>query len=120
MRADGEGEVNVHARRVALHRLSRNFSTSAKATISSNFRRTSARVMPGIAPFRLDIFATGEFRVEPPAHLEQACDPSAENHPARGRFGDAAEDLEKHALAGSIAPDGSQYLAAFNLEADIL
>ncbi len=32
--------------------VSRNFSTSAKATISSNLLRISARVMPRMDPFR--------------------------------------------------------------------
>ena len=52
MCGDGKGELDPHVPRVAFHRLSRNFSTSANATISSNLRRISARVMPRIAPLR--------------------------------------------------------------------
>jgi hypothetical protein len=49
---DGEGEADVHAAGVALDGGVEEFSTSAKATISSNLRVISARVMPRMAPLR--------------------------------------------------------------------
>jgi hypothetical protein len=68
----------------------------------------------------IDILATSELRMETGTDLEQACDASSENHPARCLLGDAAHDLKKRALAGSTAPDDSQHFAALELEADIL
>ena len=52
VRGDGEGQAHIHARGITLDWRVEEFSTSAKATIASNFRRISARVMPRIAPFR--------------------------------------------------------------------
>ena len=101
--------------------VSRNFSTSAKATISSNLRRISARVMPRIAPFRIDVLAAGQFGVKAGADLEQAGDAAADQR--RGpRVGSVMrlEDLQQRALAGAVAADDAEHLAALDLEADIL
>ena len=40
--------------------------------------------------------------------------------PALGRLGDAREDLEQRRLAGAVAPDDAEHLAALDLEADVL
>src|SRR6516164_2260658 len=67
----------------------------------------------------IDILATGELRVKAGADLEQACDSPPKDYSPLGRLGDAAQDLEECALAGSIAPDNPQDLAALDLKAYI-
>src|ERR1700760_1283106 len=52
MRGNGECKPNVHAGGVPLDGRIENRSTSAKATISSNFRRISLFFIPRIAPLR--------------------------------------------------------------------
>ena len=53
------------------------------------------------------------------ADFEQASNTTAKNYAPSGRLGDAAENLEERAFAGSVASDNPQYLAALDLEADI-
>src|SRR6516162_1602534 len=68
----------------------------------------------------IDILAAGELRVKAGADREQACDSPPKDYPPLGWLGDAAQELEKRALAGSVALDDPQYLAALDLEADML
>ena len=50
MRGHGKGQADVHPARIALDRRVEERSTSAKATISSNLRLISARLIPRMAP----------------------------------------------------------------------
>ena len=52
--------------------------------------------------------------------LEQARDASAQRHAPFRRLGDAAQDLEKRALAGAVAADDAEDFAPLDLEAHIL
>src|SRR5262249_29661749 len=67
-----------------------------------------------------NVLTAGQLRVKPGADFEQARDTSVQHNPAPGRFSNATQDLEKRALAGSVAPDNAQYLTAIHLETDIL
>jgi hypothetical protein len=58
--------------------------------------------------------------MKPRSDLQQAADASAQPDPALGRFGDAAEDLEKRAFAGPVPADDAQNLALLDLEIHIL
>src|SRR5262249_13729486 len=66
------------------------------------------------------VFATGEFRVKAGAHLEQTADPAAHLGFAGRRFRDARQDLEERALAGAVAADDADQLAAPHLERQVL
>ena len=100
--------------------MSRNFSTSAKATISSNllFDFRAAHAEDGAV--EKDVFAPGQFRMKAGADFEQAGHAPVDAHPACGRFGDAAEDFEQRALAGAVAADDADDFAAFDFEGNIL
>ena len=50
-----------------------------------------------------DVLEAGEFGVEAGADLEEAGDAAAEGNKAFGGLGDAAEDFEHGAFAGSVA-----------------
>jgi hypothetical protein len=58
--------------------VSRKRSTSAKATISSNFARISARDIPRIGAIQIDVLAARELGVEPGPHLEKARHPTGD------------------------------------------
>ena len=53
------------------------------------------------------------------ADLEQARDPTLNGNPPFARLGNAREDFEQRALAGAVAADDAEHLAALDLEADI-
>src|SRR5271155_2083581 len=53
------------------------------------------------------------------ADLEQARDTAAQGDPPGGRFCDAAQNLQKGALAGSVAADDAENLAFPDLKIDI-
>ena len=57
--------------------------------------------------------------MEARADFEQTCEPPAQDGPAAGGLGDAAEYLEERALASAVATDDTKDFAAFYLEADI-
>ena len=96
-----------------------NFSTSAKATISSNLRWISARRMPRIAPLKIDVLAPGQFRMETGADFEQAANAAVNLGTPGGRFGDAREQLEQGRLAGAVASDEAEHLARHHVEAHV-
>jgi hypothetical protein len=54
--------------------------------------------------------------VEPGANLEQRSDAAVDIRPSAGRLGDAGENLEERALAGSVAADETDHFAGSDLE----
>ena len=66
-----------------------------------------------------DVLAARQLGMKAGAHFQQAGYSSPQANGSCGRFGDPAEDLQKRALAGPIAPDDSDDFAAFDLEADV-
>src|SRR5262249_5445670 len=69
---------------------------------------------------QVDVLPPRELRVKPGSHLEQGADAAANLHITARRLGDARQDLEQGALAGAVAADDSQDLAAFELEGDVV
>ncbi len=96
-----------------------NFSTSEKATISSNLRFTSSLRHAQDGAVEVDVFAPGQLGMKAGAHLQQAGDAPLDLDLPAGRGGDAREDLEQGALAGPVAPDDAQYFALLDGKADI-
>src|SRR5262249_4557840 len=54
------------------------------------------------------------------AALEQTGDAGSDGDAPLARLGDARQDLQEGRLAGAIAPDDAEHLAALNLEAHVL
>jgi hypothetical protein len=75
--------------------VSRKFSTSEKATISSNFLEISRRVDAEYRPVEKDVFPPGDLGVKVGPHFQKTTNAPAEHDPPFGRFSDATEDLEK-------------------------
>ena len=67
----------------------------------------------------VNVLAAGQLRVEAGADFEQAADPSADFCPALGRLGDARQNLEQRALAGTVVADHAEDLAGRNLQRDV-
>ena len=70
-----------------------NFSTSANATISSNFRDDLRPPHPQDRAVQVDVLSAGQLRVEPGSHLQQAPDPAVDIDLALGRLGDPADRI---------------------------
>ena len=66
------------------------------------------------------VLAPGELGVEPYAELDERHQPAFDGHraPAVGCV-DAGEDLEQRALAGTVAADDAEELAAPDVEVDV-
>ncbi len=58
--------------------------------------------------------------MEAGARLQQRGHLPAHDRAPLGRLGDARQDLQQRALAGAVAPDDAQHLAALHLEGDVL
>ena len=82
-----------------------NCSTSANATISSNFRAISRRAHPEDRAVQIDVLAAGQLGMEAGADFEQRSHPAVDLDAAFGRLGDSRQDLEQRALAGAVAAD---------------
>src|SRR5262249_2476358 len=74
---------------------------------------------PEDRPVEEDVLAARELRMEAGAHLEQAADAAMDLGAARRRRRDAREDLQQGALAGAVAADDADRLAARDLEAHV-
>ena len=72
------------------------------------------------AAVQLHVLTPGEFPVEARPHLDEGAHSAANAHSAGGGIGDAADDLERRALAGAIVADKSDCLAGWDLEADVV
>ncbi len=96
-----------------------NFSSSAKATISSNLRVISRLAHAQDGAGEEGVLAAGELRVEAGADLEKATDASVDFGPAGGGAGDAREDLEQGGFAGAVAADEAEDFAFADVERDV-
>ena len=98
--------------------MSRNCSTSANATISSNLRSISRRAHAEDRAVEVDVLPPGQLGVEAGADLQQAADAAARasTRPSVGSVM-RREDLEQRALARAVAADDAERLARLDLEA---
>ena len=105
---------------IALHRRVEKFLDLGEGDDLVEFSRDLRSAHAEDRAVEKDVLATGQFRVKAGADLEQAADAAAQPHPALGRLGDAAEDLEQRALAGAVAADDADDLALLDFEAHVL
>src|ERR1700722_4224836 len=115
-----ESEPDVHPGRKALHRGIQEPLHLGKV---DDFVKLLLDLAAGHSEYRAieeDVFATGELRVKASPDLKEAGDAASEHRSPPGRLGNAAEDLQKCALARAVAADNAKYLALLDLEADVL
>ena len=114
---DREAEPGEHARGVVADRVPER-PTSAKATMSSNFR---VGLLLGHAEDRgvhVDVLAAGELLVEAGAGGDQPGDPAAGEDRAAVGLHHAADQLQQRALARAVEAHQPDRLPLLDLEGD--
>src|SRR5581483_5128816 len=119
MGGDGEGESYFHAAAVALNGRIEELFDAGEVDDFVELLVDFALGHSEDGAVEVDVFAAGEFGVEPGADFAQAGDAAADDGPAGGGLGDAAEDFEERALAGSVAADDPQHFPFLHLERDV-
>ena len=120
MRSDGEGELDVHARGIALHgRVDElcdlgEFHDLVKFLIDFGAGHTKDCAV------HVHILAAGEFRVEARADLQHGGDTTVHGYFAGRRRGNAGEELQERGFAGAVVSDDSDGLALSDLNIDIV
>ena len=100
--------------------MSMNFSTSAKATISSNLRAISVCFMPRMAPFRKMFSRPVSSGWKPvPTSSSEPTRPQISTRPSVGSVM-RRQNLQQRALAGTVAADDADHFAALDFERDVL
>ena len=100
--------------------VSRNLSTSAKADDLVELASDLGARHAEDGAVEIDVLAARQLGMKAGADLEQACDAALDRHLALGRLGDARQNLQKRGLAGAIAADDADHLAALDLKAHVL
>ena len=113
---DGEGETDVHAARVMLHRrVDEPLHLGEGHDLvepGSDFRALHAEdrsVQEHVVP-------AGQFGVKSGANLQERGDAPAQDGAAGGGFGDAREQLEQGGLARAVAADDAHHFPGLNRE----
>ncbi|CAA9406152.1 MAG: hypothetical protein AVDCRST_MAG64-1988 [uncultured Phycisphaerae bacterium] len=117
---DRERQPDVHAAAVALDRRVEELLDLAERDDLVELALDLGAAHPEDRAVEEDVLAAGQLGVEAGADLQQRRDPPAEHRPALARLGDAAEDFQQRALAGAVAPDEADHLAAVHLERGVL
>ena len=117
---NGKREAHVHAARIGFDRLldegrdARKVDDRVVALVDFGcFQAQHRRV-------QIDVFTPGELGIETGTQFQQGGHPAPHRHRARGWRQGAAHRLQQGRLAGAVAPDQAQYLAARQLEADVV
>ena len=117
VRRDGEGEAQVHAARVVLHRrVDERLDFGERDDLVELARGSRARFIPRMAPFRKTFSRPVSSRMKAGADLEQRADAPAQLHRAGRRLRDARQDLEQRALAGAVRSDQAERGSARDIE----
>ena len=99
--------------------MSRNRSTSAKATISSNFDLISRLRHAEDRAVEEDVFAPGQLRVKTGADFEQARDPAAQDRASAVGSVIRLRIFNSVDFAGPVPADDAEHLALLDLEAHV-
>src|SRR5262249_18561373 len=120
MRCDREGEPDIHAARVALHRrIQEAFHLGEGDDLVEFTLYFSARHAEDRA-VQEDVFAPCELGVEACADLQQAGHPAPNSYPPFARLGDARKDLQQRAFPCAIAANNTQDLTTPYPKAHVL
>src|SRR6516165_616480 len=117
MRSHRKCKSYIHSRRIALN-------GRVEKTLNFGERHDLVELLPNLAlrhpedgTIKEDVFATCQLGMKSRPDFEQACDASSNQNAPISRLGDAAEDFEERALAGSVATNDANDFARFDLEA---
>src|SRR5262249_45445773 len=115
-----EGQSHVHAAGVVLHRCVKKPVDLGKGDDFGELLADLGARHSEYSAVEEDVFTAGQLGVEAGADFEEAANPAVDHSPSLGRLGDARKDFEERALAGAVAADDADHLAAFDLEGDVL
>ena len=115
----GKGQPHHHAAGVRLDRLLDEIANVGKAgdLVEARINFTPGKSHHGAV--EVDVLPPGELGVEAAAELEEGGDPALDAYGAFAGLQGAGNDLEEGGLAGAVAADDADGLAAADLEADI-
>jgi hypothetical protein len=116
---DGEGEAEVHAARVPLHR-------RVDEPLDLGERHDLVELADDLLAMHAEdraveehVLAPGQIRMESRTDLEQRADATLDRRTSRRRRRDAGEQLEQRALAGAVSSDEAERLAVRHVERDV-
>jgi hypothetical protein len=104
----GEGQPQEHAGRIPLDRSVEEPPHPGEVDDLAHPPIDVTARQPQDRPTEADVLASGQFRMEARARLEDRADPAPGAAQAARRFGDPTEDLEQRRLAGAVAADDPQ------------
>src|SRR6516164_5542789 len=108
-------QPHIHTRGVVLHGRIQKLLHLGKGDNLVEFLADFAPSHAQDGAVQENVLASRQLRVKPGADFEEACDTSPNHSPPLRRLGNAAEDLEKSALAGAITTNDAEDLAPTNL-----
>src|SRR6266850_603889 len=116
VRGDREGEPDVHATRVVLHRRVGEFLDLGKGQdlVELVVELGLAHAEQGTAQIR--VLSPGQLRVETSSDFEEGADATVKLRASFRGIRDPGENLEQRALARAVGPDDADYLPASDLE----
>ena len=115
----GEGEADVHAARIALHRRVDEPLDAGELDDLVEAPLDLAALHAEDRAVQVDVLTAGELLVETGADLEQAADATANLGPACRRRSDPGEDLQQRRLSCAVAADDAEDLSLRHLERDV-
>ena len=120
MRRHREGKPHIHAAGIALDRRVEELLHPREGDDLVELASDLGAAHAEDGAVEIDVLASGELGMKASADLEQAGDAARDRDAPFARLGDARQDLQERRLAGAIAPDDAEHLAALNLEAHVL
>src|SRR2546423_3928272 len=118
MRGDGEGETDVHARRIKLDgRLDELFEFGEGDYLVKLPRNLDAAHSEYRA-VQVDVFAPRQIRMKARADFEQASDATEKFYTARRRSCNAREDFQERRSARAVVSDDADEFALSDFEVD--
>src|SRR6266853_6205443 len=116
MRSDSKSKSNIHTARVAFHR-----RVDVRIDFGKRYDLVELGSYLGLrhsqdCAVQDDVFASGQFRVETGAYLQQACNPAFDPHLPFGRRGHTAEDLQQRALARTVPANDPENFALLHFK----
>ena len=110
----------MHATGISLDRISINFSTSEKATISSSFLLNLGFPHAENGAIEKDIFPPGKFGMKAGPHFKKRPDASKYLGSSSSGFRDTRQDLEESAFPSTVSTDKADDFAVLNFERNVL
>src|SRR5262249_9268319 len=111
MSGNGKSQPHIHSTAITFNRRIEKFLHISKGSNLVEFASDLGSGHPKDGPVQKYVLATGQLRMKPRTHFEQARDSSPDSHSAPARLGDAAKDLQQGTFASTVASNDAKNLA---------